>query len=50
MKETILTSSYDAHKEIWTGRRLKPENVREITGINEYKTTDEFNAATNIKR
>ena len=44
VKETILTSPYDAHKEIWTGRRLKPENVREITGINEYKTTDEFNA------
>ncbi|MGI6734825.1 MAG: aminopeptidase P N-terminal domain-containing protein [Bacilli bacterium] len=42
IKETILTSPYDAHKEIWTGRRLKPSDAIEICGIENYKSTDEF--------
>ncbi|OQC11412.1 MAG: Xaa-Pro aminopeptidase [Tenericutes bacterium ADurb.Bin087] len=42
IKETILTSPYDAHKEIWTGRRLKPEEVTMISGITDYKTTAEW--------
>lgn len=42
VKEKILTLAFDSLKEVWTGRRLTPEQVRSITAIEDYGHTDEF--------
>jgi Xaa-Pro aminopeptidase len=42
VEEKILTLAYDFLKEVWTGRRLTPEQVREISGIEDCLNTETY--------
>lgn len=40
--ETLFTTAYDPLKEVWTGRRLKPEDARAISGVKRVEKSEDF--------
>lgn len=42
VSETLFTSAYNKTKEIWTGRRLTPEEALHLSGVQEHANSEDF--------
>ncbi len=45
VSETLFTSAYNKAKEIWTGKRLTPEEALAISGVSEHANSEDFEAS-----
>lgn len=43
-REVLFISAFDAHKATWEGHKLSPDEARQLSGISQVTTMDQFNA------